>query len=119
MLAKKHRLNLSLEKNASIFERGNSKIFSSDYFLAYIRKNEPGLQISCLTPKAALSKAALRNFYRRLMYSLVEEKIKDSTLALSSKIDLVIVLKRKFPEDKDKLKNDFSVLIDKIKSQIG
>jgi len=118
MLAKKYRLNLSLEKNSSIFLRGNSLFLTSEHFLAHLRLNETGLQIVCLTPKAALSKAVLRNSYRRFMYSLVEEKIKDSTLLLSAKFDLVLILKKKFSEDKDILKTDFSLLIKKIKTQM-
>lgn len=117
MLAKKHRLNLSLEKNSSIFEKDSSLFVSSEFFLAYFRKNQAELKVSCLAPKTALSKAALRNHYRRFMYSLVEEQINASTLPLSSKIDLVIVLKRDFLEDKVVLKNDFSILISKIKNK--
>lgn len=118
MLAKKHRLNLSLEKNSSIFAKDNSLFVGSEFFLAYLRKNETELKVSCLTPKAALSKAALRNYYRRFMYSLVEEQIKTSALSLSLKLDLVIVLKRNFSEDKSVLKNDFSVLVEKIKTKM-
>ena len=120
MLAKKHRLNLSLEKNSSIFKKENSLFLVSENFLAYLRPNQVGLQIACLTSKTSLSKATLRNFYRRFMYSLVEEKIKDTMLSLSTnKFDLVIVLKRNFSDDKKLLKADFLDLIQKIKNKIN
>lgn len=120
MLAKKYRLNLSLENNSSIFKKGNSLFLVSENFLAYLRPNQVGLQIACLTSKTSLSKATLRNFYRRFMYSLIEEKIKDTTLSLSTnKFDLVIVLKRTFSDDKKLLKADFSDLIQKIKNKIN
>lgn len=118
MLAKKHRLNLSLEKNSSIFVKGSSFFIGSEFFLAYLRPNETELQVSCLTPKAALSKAVLRNHYRRFMYLLVEEQIESSILSLSLKLDLVIVLKRNFSEDKEVLKKDFSTLVEKIKNKV-
>ncbi len=119
MLAKKHRLNLSLEKNSSIFRKENSLFFVSENFLAYLRPNQTGLQITCLTSKTALSKATLRNAYRRFIYSLVEEKINDSTLLFTYKFDLVIVLKRTFSTDKNVLKDDFSTLMQKIKTKIN
>lgn len=119
MLAKKHRLNLSLEQNTSIFEKDNSLFIASKFFLAYFRKNESELKVSCLTPKAALPRATLRNYYRRFIYSLVKEQIKSSTLPLSLKLDLAIVLKRSFPEDKNALKEDFSVLMKKIKTKMN
>ena len=119
MLAKKHRLNLSLEKNSSIFRKENSLFFVSENFLAYLRPNQIGLQIACLTSKTALSKATLRNSYRRFIYSLVEEKLKDSTLLFSHKFDLVIVLKRTFSTDKNILKDDFKTLIQKIENKIN
>lgn len=119
MLAKKHRLNLSLEKNSSIFRKENSLFFVSENFLAYLRPNQIGLQIACLTSKTALSKATLRNFYRRFIYYLVEEKLKDSTLLFSHKFDLVIVLKRTFSTDKNVLKDDFKTLIQKIENKIN
>ena len=118
MLAKKHRLNLSLEKNSSIFVKGSSFFIGSEFFLAYLRPNETELQVSCLTPKSALSKAVLRNHYRRFMYLLVEEQIESSILSLSLKLDLVIVLKRNFSEDKEVLKKDFSTLVEKIKNKV-
>lgn len=119
MLAKKHRLNLSLEQNSSIFAKDSSFFISSEFFLAYFRKNDSELKVVCLTPKAALSKATLRNHYRRFMYLLVEKQLKSSTPSLSSKIDLVIVLKRNFSEDKNDLEKDFSVLVQKIKTKVG
>lgn len=119
MLAKKHRLNLSLEKNSSIFRKENSLFFVSENFLAYLRPNQIGLQIACLTSKTALSKATLRNAYRRFIYSLVEEKISDSTLLFTYKFDLVIVLKRTFSTDKNVLKDDFKTLIQKIENKIN
>lgn len=118
MLAKKHRLNLSLEKNSSIFTKDDSILIGSKFFLAYLRKNQTELKISCLTPKAALSKAALRNHYRRFMYLLVEEQIRLSTFSLGAKFDLVIVLKRNFSEDKLTLKNDFAALTQRIKAKM-
>jgi len=118
MLAKKHRLNLSSLKNSSIFEKGQSLLIGSEFFLAYLRSNETGLRVACLTPKAALSKATSRNFYRRFMYSLVEEQIRNLTLSFSLKNDLVFVLKRKFSEDKNDLQKDFSALMQKIKTKL-
>ena len=115
MLAKKNRLNLSLEENSSIFAKDSSQIFVSDFFIAYLRRNETFLQASCLTPKAAINKAAHRNYIRRFMYSLLEENIKNNEISLFDKIDLTIVLKRKFPNDKSLLKKDFASLIRKIK----
>ena len=115
MLAKKHRLNLSSEENSSIFVKGSSQVFVSDFFLAYLRRNERYLQASCLTPKAAINKAAHRNYIRRFMYSLLEENMISNGISLFDKIDLVVVLKRKFPNDRALLKKDFTALIKKIK----
>lgn len=115
MLAKKYRLNLSSPENSSIFMKDGSQTFVSEYFLAHLRRNETYLQAACLTPKAAIAKAAHRNYLRRFMYSLLEEGVKNSNLSLFDKIDLVIVLKRKFPNDKSLLKKDFMTLIKKLK----
>lgn len=114
MLAKKNRLNLSLKQNSSIFEKGNSFLVGSKFFLAYLRSNQDSFKVTCLTPKAALTKATLRNHYRRFIYSLVEEKIQEKKLTADFKIDLVIILKKNFTENKDDLKEDFSDLIQKI-----
>lgn len=119
MLAKKNRLNLSLRQNSSIFEKGNSFLVSSKFFLAYLRSNQDYLRVVCLTPKAALNKAVLRNYYRRFIYSLVEEIIQGKVLVESFKLDLVVVLKRNFIEDKKVLKTDFFSLVQKIQDKIN
>ncbi len=114
MLAKKNRLNLSLKQNSSIFEKGNSFLINSRFFLVYIRSNQDDLKITCLTPKTALTKATLRNYYRRFIYSLVEEQFQKGILKTDFKADLVIVLKRNFIEQKELLKKDFTDLMKKI-----
>lgn len=119
MLAKKNRLNLSLRQNSSIFEKGNSFLVSSKFFLAYLRLNHDYLRVACLTPKAVLNKAVLRNYYRRFIYSLVEEIIQGKVLVESFKLDLVVVLKRNFIEDKKVLKTDFFSLVQKIQDKIN
>ncbi len=119
MLNKKHRLNLSLSQNASIFEKKKSFFITSDFFLAYLRPNKDNLRITCLTSKAALSKASSRNFYRRFIYLLAEEQIIDKVFDLNSGFDLVIVLKRHFTEDKNLLRKDFILLAQKIKTRMN
>ena len=119
MLAKKNRLNLSLKQNSSIFEKGNSFLVGSKFFLAYLRSNQDSFKVTCLTPKVALTKATLRNHYRRFIYSLVEEKIQEKKLTADFKIDLVIILKKNFTENKDDLREDFSDLIQKILAKIN
>ena len=114
MLAKKYRLNLSNEENVLMFEKTESQVFSSGSFLTYLRKNDSGLKVSCIVPKNAFNLAFFRNQYRRLLYSLVEKAIEDKKLSLENKVDLIIVLKRKFSKDKENLKKDFSALLDKI-----
>ncbi len=115
MLAKKYRFNLSLRDNALIFNRDRSLFLSSRYFLAYFRNNKDYLKVTCISPKAAINKAAKRNFYKRLMFSFLIEKNKnENDNLLNKKIDLAIVLKRKFIEDKEKLKHDFFILLDQI-----
>ena len=119
MLAKKNRLNLSLKQNSSIFEKRNSFLVGSKFFLAYLRSNQDSFKVTCLTPKVALTKATLRNHYRRFIYSLVEEKIQEKKLTADFKIDLVIILKKNFTENKDDLREDFSDLIQKILAKIN
>lgn len=114
MLAKKHRLNLSLRENSSIFEKENSFLLSSRFFLAYLRKNNDYLKVACLSPKAIFSKAADRNHYRRLLYNFLEEEMKKNNFSLLKKNDLVIVIKRNFLKDESLLKNDFSTLVEKV-----
>ena len=118
MLAKKHRLNLSLEENVSIFRRENSSLVSSRFFLAYLRSNKKYLRVACLSPKAIFSKAADRNNYRRCLYFFLESEIEKNNFSLMQRVDLVIVIKRNFSisVSKDILSEDFSVLIKKINS---
>jgi len=115
MLAKKHRLNLALKENSSIFTKGDALFFSSKFFLAYSRLNNQYLRATCLIPKAIFSKAAHRNYYRRLLYSFLEAEIKKNNFSLTEKKDLVIVAKRNFSNDKLLLSEDFSLLLQKIK----
>lgn len=118
MLSKIYRLNLSLKENSSIFEKENSSLVSSRFFLAYLRKNNQYLQATCLSPKAVFSKAADRNHYRRLLYSFLEDEIKTSNFSLSNKIDLIIIIKRNFLKDEILLKKDFKDLMEKINAKI-
>lgn len=117
MLAKKNRLNLSNKENVAIFSKENSKTISSRYFLSYFRENEIGFRVSCISPKGALSKAAKRNYYRRLIYLFLEEELKKDNSLLKTNLDLVIVLKRNFSEDKKELKEDFSALLSEFNEQ--
>ena len=118
MLAKKYRLNLSLEENVLMFEKTKSIIVSSDNYLAYLRKNETGLKISGIVPKNAISLAFYRNKYRRFLYSLIEKAIKNKLLNLNKKADLIIVFKRTFSKNKEVLEKDFSVLLEKINENL-
>ncbi len=118
MLAKKHRLNLSLQQNANIFIRGNSLFLSSQYFLAYLRSNQSDFKISCLTSKASLSKSTLRNKFRRFLYSLVEKEFQNCNFSPNMAYDLVIILKRNFPLDKELLEKDFVILAKQIQKNI-
>jgi ribonuclease P protein component len=117
MLAKKHRLNLSLEKNSSIFQKGESSFFSSRFFLAYLRENDEFLKVACLSPKVIFSKATDRNHFRRMQYSLLEKQIEKNKFSLLKKNDLVIVIKRTFVKDENLLREDFSTLIEKINAK--
>lgn len=122
MLAKKYRLNLSLEENSSIFERNNSFLLSSNYFLLYFRVNNSHLMVSCLTPKKVFPKATERNKHRRLLYSILQEFIEKEELALSNKLDLVIVYKKAFLEisnqdNKNLLRDDLSKIIKELKNK--
>lgn len=119
MLAKKNRLNLSLKQNSSIFEKGSSILVSSEFFLAYLRFNQNSLKITCLTPKATTTKATLRNYYRRFLYSLIENQIQNKNLSINTNLDLVIILKKNFVEDKNALSSDFSILVKKILAHIN
>ncbi len=114
MLAKKHRLNLALKENSFIFTKGNAEFFSSNFFLAYLRENDQYLKVACLIPKAIFSKAAHRNYYRRLLYDFLEAEIKKEHFSLNKKSDLVIVAKRHFSDNKLLLSEDFSLLLQKI-----
>lgn len=119
MLAKKHRLNLSLENNALIFAKGNAFFCSSKFFLAYFKKNNDYLKATCLVPKAVFSKATHRNFYRRLIYSFLEKEIKKKNFSLLEKSDLVVVAKRNFPKDKMLLSEDFIALLKEISGRLN
>ena len=119
MLAKKNRLNLSLKQNSSIFEKGSSILVSSEFFLAYLRFNQNSLKITCLTPKATTTKATLRNYYRRFLYSLIENQIQNKNLSINMNLDLVIILKKNFVEDKNALSSDFSILVKKILTHVN
>lgn len=114
MLAKQNRLNLSLKENSSIFQKGEASFISSRFFLAYLRGNSEHLKVACLSPKAIFNTAALRNKYRRLLYSFLENEIEKKNVSLSDKKDLVIVIKRSFLKDENLLKDDFSKLMEKI-----
>ncbi len=119
MLAKKYRLNLSNKENATVFSKEGSKTLTSRYFLSYFRVNESGFKAACISPKGALSKATQRNYYRRLIYSLLEEELKKDQAFFSSNLDLVLVLKRNFSKDEKELKEDFSTLLLKIKKNLN
>ena len=114
MLAKKHRLNLSLKENSSIFKKGESNFSYSKFFLVHSRINSIYLRLSCLTPKATLNTASKRNEYRRLLYSFVENEILENNLSLSLKRDVVIILKKNFLENKEILEKDFKKIVNKI-----
>lgn len=114
MLAKKNRLNLSNQENVEIFSKENSRTLSSAYFLSYFRKNKFGFRVTCISPRGVLIKASKRNYYRRLMYSFLEEKIEERDFFVNSNLDLVIVLKRNFRENNDELKKDFFSLLSKL-----
>ena len=114
MLAKKYRLNLSLEKNSVIFKKDESIFLSSEFFLVYLRKNSEFLKVACLSPKSVFKKAVDRNYYRRLLYSFLENEIRKNNFSLSNKLDLVIVIKRNFVQDNKRMSEDFLKLIKKI-----
>lgn len=121
MLAKKYRLNLSLKQNSAIFSKEEAvELLSSDYFLAYLRPNQTYLQVACLTPRTAIHLATRRNFYRRFMYNLLLKKLNDKTSSISfdSQLDLVIVLKKKFTQDKQILERDMFNLIARIETKL-
>lgn len=117
MLAKKHRLNLSLKENSLIFQKGESVFLSSRFFLAYLRKNEDYLKAACLSPKAIFKTAVSRNKHRRLLYSFLEKEISKQNISLLNKNDLVFVIKRNPTKDKALLESDFSELIKKINAE--
>lgn len=122
MLAKKYRLNLSLEENSSIFERNNSFLLSSNFFLLYFRANKNHLMVSCLASKKVFPKATDRNKYRRLLYLMLQELIENEEINLSNQIDLVIVYKKAFlkisnQDNRNLLRDDFLKIIKELKNK--
>lgn len=93
MLPKKHRLNLSLEKNTLLFKRNQSFFINSTSFLVYIRKNDEFLKFTCVAPRRKYPKATTRNFYKRQIFSALENLIIAEKIDKNKKIDIVLVLK--------------------------
>ncbi|HOI04874.1 MAG TPA: ribonuclease P protein component [Candidatus Woesebacteria bacterium] len=96
MLAKKHRLNLSVAENSQLFTK--SERFSTENLLFYYRTNQSHLKVAALAPTRLFNKAAERNHSRRLIYQLINQinrdhKIITKTNLLELKLDLIIVYK--------------------------
>jgi len=116
MLAKKHRLNLSIAKNSQLFSEGER--FSTDNFLFYYRVNQSSLKVSALAPTRLFNKATERNQKKRLIYQLInqineEHKLTGKTDLLSISLDLIIVYKKNKTIAED-LEKDLRLFFDKI-----
>jgi ribonuclease P protein component len=120
MLAKKHRLNLSLAENSQMFNIGGSDRFKSKNLLFYCRKNEDNLRVAALAPSRMFPKAHQRIYYKRLLYNLIKKRIEE--LKKSNKkdwfkknIDLIVVYKNKDFEKKN-LEDDLNIFFDKYEN---
>lgn len=116
MLAKKHRLNLSIAKNSQLFSK--SERFSTDNLLFYYRANHSFLKVSALAPTRLFSKATTRNQKRRLIYRLInqinkEYRLTSKTDLLNTSLDLIIVYKKNKATIED-LEKDLRLFFDKI-----
>lgn len=101
MLAKKYRLNLSLKTDNQGFNFHSSKRFFSDNFIIYFQQNDSlKLRVAALAPKRLFPKASRRNYCRRLIYNLLEEKAQELNKSakvnlFKENLDLVVVFKQK------------------------
>jgi ribonuclease P protein component len=116
MLAKKHRLNLSIAENSQLFSK--SERFSTDNLLFYYQTNQSCLKVAALAPSRLYKKASERNQKRRLIYQLIEQidqehKTRAEKDLLSLCLDLIIVYKKNKTKTKD-LENELKIFFDKI-----
>jgi ribonuclease P protein component len=100
MLAKKHRLNLTLTENSQMFKSGLSQQYVGKDLLFYYRPNKSGLKTTALAPSRLFPKAHQRNHHRRLLYNLIIKKNKEmlevkKESLFNKNFDLIIVYKNR------------------------
>jgi ribonuclease P protein component len=120
MLAKKHRLNLSLVENSQMFRGDSSQRFLSKNLLFYYRSNKVGLKVSALTPSRIFPKAHQRARFRRLLYNLIIQKNKEmknnkQESLFNKNIDLIIVYKNDSFEESE-LREDLNTFFEKYET---
>lgn len=118
MLAKKHRLNLTLTENSQMFKSGLNQQIRGEKLLFYCRPNKVGLRIAALAPSKIFPEAHQRNRHRRLLYNLIIKKnkemieVKKETL-FNKNVDLIIVYKNRDFKISD-LEEDLNTFLKKI-----
>ncbi len=121
MLAKKHRLNLSLAIDDDGFDFQKSKRLLTKNLIVYHQRNNLSLlRVAALAPSRLFPEATRRNYCRRLIYNLIREKAKEldknaTKNIFKESIDLVIVYKNTGFSPAD-LKNDLDIIFSKILS---
>lgn len=119
MLAKKHRLNLSLAIDNNGFDFPKSKRLLTENLIVYYQHNNLSfLRVSALAPSRLFPKATKRNYCRRLIYNLIREKADELNKSAAKNIfkesvDVVLVYKKKDFSIID-LKKDLDVVFLKI-----
>ena len=118
MLAKKHRLNLTLTENSQMFKGGLSQQIKGKKLLFYYRSNKVGLRIAALAPSRIFPEAYQRNHHRRLLYNLIIKKNKKMIEAkketlFNKNIDLIIIYKNRDFKISD-LEEDLNIFLKQI-----
>ena len=116
MLAKQHRLNLSVAENSQLFAQ--SERFSTTNLLFYYRTNQSFLKVAALAPTRLFNKATERNQQRRLVYQLIDKLNQDrqkiiKTDLLNLDVDLIIVYKNNKVKAED-LEKDLKLFFNQL-----
>ena len=119
MLAKKHRLNLSLAIDNDGFDFQKSKRLLTNNLIVYYQHNNLSLlRVAALAPSRLFPKATKRNYCRRLIYNLIREKADELNKGAAKNIfkegvDIVLVYKKTGFSPTD-LKKDLDIVFSKI-----
>lgn len=119
MLAKKHRLNLSLAIDDNGFDFQKSKRLLTENLIVYYQYNNLSLlRVAALAPSRLFPEATKRNYCRRLIYNLIREKAneldKDAAKNIfKENVDVVLVCKKTGFSPAD-LKKDLDVVFSEI-----